>query len=498
MPISQSRSAPGGVVAQREMQDSLRIRNRIFISEDDSHTHISEPLYQRSMMGLYTAQDSVNTLKREFARDLCEDIGGWWFDMSSEGKTPWYDDPDILALFRRQQEIGRLAYSLDRTKKNEIALLYDTESVHLVSDVTDRLVLDHYRTSDLHRIGAPVDYYYHNDVSWSEMPDYRLNIVLNAYCLTDADREAIFSKARKNHAVVLWLYAAGFADPDAERIMDPSNIEKTVGMKVEMMNRTVFPYFRTEDNGHPALRYADRDRRYGFIDREVHSTVWPKPTELPVPYMNPGFYIHDESVTVLGRYCIDGRIAYALRETMALSVLTARHRPQGGRGTVTRYGNGVEIYGGCDGYRVENCVYSIEYFLEKTEPDTSCMTDIEIDRNLLRFSGFGWGQQRHNTDTPAHIKGWNYENTARNFRIHDNLFDRAAYRMLHLAVKEPESLPEMSRNVYVQHVGATLGQCGSNRNGEPAMLIFDDQADERIARILKDAGADTYGIKPET
>lgn len=305
---------PGGVVAQREMQDSLRIRNQIFISEDDSHTHISEPLYQRSLMGLYTAQDSVNTLKREFARDLCEDIGGWWFDMSGEGKTPWYDDPDILALFRRQQEIGRLAYSLDRTKKNEIALLYDTESVHLVSDVTDRLVLDHYRTSDLHRIGAPVDYYYHNDMSRPEMPDYRLYIILNAYCLTDAEREAIFAKARRNHAVVLWLYAAGFANPDAERIMDPANIERTVGMRIGMMNRTVFPYFRVEDSGHPALRYADRDRRYGFIDREVHSGVWPRPTELPVPYMNPGFYIDDERVTVLGRYCIDGRIAYALRE----------------------------------------------------------------------------------------------------------------------------------------------------------------------------------------
>lgn len=206
--------------------------------------------------------------------------------------------------------------------------------------------------------------------------------------------------------------------------------------------------------------------------------------------------------------------------------------PQGGRGTVTRYGNGVEIYGGCDGYRVENCwiyqcydagithqistfgktyhlnhvrytgnlvencVYSIEYFLEKTDPGESRMTDIEIDHNLLRFSGFGWGQQRHNTDTPAHIKGWSYENTARNFRIHDNLFDRAAYRMLHLVAKEPESLPEMARNVYVQHMGATLGQYGANQNGEPEMLVFDNKADETIARILKDAGAEVYEIEP--
>ena len=34
--------------------------------------------------------------------------------------------------------------------------------------------------------------------------------------------------------------------------------------------------------------------------------------------------------------------------------------PEGGRGTVTRYGNAIEIYGGCDGYRVENCyIYQV-------------------------------------------------------------------------------------------------------------------------------------------
>ena len=66
---------------------------------------------------------------------------------------------------KKQQEIGRLAYSVDRTKKNEIALIYDTESVHLVSDALDKLVLDFYRTSDIHRIGAPVDYYFHNDLA---------------------------------------------------------------------------------------------------------------------------------------------------------------------------------------------------------------------------------------------------------------------------------------------------------------------------------------------
>ena len=68
--------------------------------------------------------------------------------------------------------------------------------------------------------------------------------------------------------------------------------------------------------------------------------------------------------------------------------------------------------------------------------------------------------------------------------------------MLHLVAKEPESLPDMARNVYVQHMGATLGQYGANQNGEPEMLVFDNKADETIARILKDAGAEVYEIEP--
>ena len=68
--------------------------------------------------------------------------------------------------------------------------------------------------------------------------------------------------------------------------------------------------------------------------------------------------------------------------------------------------------------------------------------------------------------------------------------------MLHLTAKEPENLPEMARNVYVQNMGVALGQYGANQNGEPEMLIFDYNADETIARILKDTGAEVYEVEP--
>jgi len=205
--------------------------------------------------------------------------------------------------------------------------------------------------------------------------------------------------------------------------------------------------------------------------------------------------------------------------------------PEGRRGSVTRYGNGVEIYGSCDDYIVkncyiyqiydagithqittngapftlsnvkylgnliENCVYSIEYFLDQNKGEDGSLIDgCEIADNILRLSGFGWGQQRHNVHTPAHVKGWSYRNTARNFSIHNNVFDRAAYRMIHTVALDAASCPEMFENTYIQKLGMPLGQYGSNRDGEPPNLVFDENAEESIKSRFGDKNAEVYII----
>ena len=205
--------------------------------------------------------------------------------------------------------------------------------------------------------------------------------------------------------------------------------------------------------------------------------------------------------------------------------------PQGRRGSVTRYGNAIEIYGGCDGYEVsgcyiyqcydagithqittngdkyllknilykdnivEDCVYSIEYFLEKNKADDdSRIENCEICNNLLRRSGYGWGQQRHNVDTPAHIKGWSYDNTAQSFSIHHNIFDRAAYRMIHTVSKYKDSCPVMYANTYVQKKGLMLGQYGENCESEPPMLVFDENVSNTIKEQLCEEDAEVFII----
>ena len=90
------------------------------------------------------------------------------------------------------------------------------------------------------------------------------------------------------------------------------------------------------------------------------------------------------------------------------------------------------------------------------------------------------------------IKGWSYENTAYNYTIHDNIFDRAAYRMLHLVAKKEESCPLMSNNTYINKLGHTLGQYGGNENEEPANHSYDERVEEIITNIFGDKNSKVY------
>jgi len=206
--------------------------------------------------------------------------------------------------------------------------------------------------------------------------------------------------------------------------------------------------------------------------------------------------------------------------------------PEGTRGSVTRFGNGIEIYGGCDDFVVSNCyvyqvfdagmshqvstgkkkfvmrnikyadnliekcVYGIEYFLDVNPGgEESYMQNLQMSGNIIFDSGYGWGQQRHNKHTPAHIKGWSYVNTASDYRIHDNVFGRAGFRMVHLVAKEPESCPKMWNNTYIQDLGMTLGQYGYNREEEPENMVFDEQAEEKIRTVFGEENPTVYYIK---
>ena len=193
-----------------------------------------------------------------------------------------------------------------------------------------------------------------------------------------------------------------------------------------------------------------------------------------------------------------------------------------GRDYPTRLGNGVEIYGGCDGYVVSNCCfrqiydagvthqfgipekagakrydqrniryvgnvfekcnYSVEYFLTVPKGNESRMENVLIEDNLMFDAGYGFCEQRPDRGCAAHIKAWRHarRNRAKNFVVRGNAFCRSIDMLLEVCsgLKNGDgssSLPEMRDNVIVGKAGDTFG-CISDVSGKSLPYGPDTQA----------------------
>ncbi len=198
-------------------------------------------------------------------------------------------------------------------------------------------------------------------------------------------------------------------------------------------------------------------------------------------------------------------------------------------GQVVRYGNGIEIYGGCDGYTVDNCyvyecydagvthqydaggtvnismnnitysnnviercVYSIEYFNGKGDDETVIRDgkNYKIIGNILRLCGYGWGQQRPNPGASTHITGGSSdEYEPGTYVIENNIFDRGLDSLLRTRAGHIAFGPIYNGNTYIQAIGMTLGETAGTKK-----LVFDYAADITIAEELGDKNAKVYWV----
>ena len=195
--------------------------------------------------------------------------------------------------------------------------------------------------------------------------------------------------------------------------------------------------------------------------------------------------------------------------------------PEGKKGGPCRFGNAVEVYGGCDGYRVhdnwmyqiydtgithqchhaknqrifqknveharnliEYCFWSIEYYNAFNGYGET--RDVHVHHNFCRFGGEGWGCVGRAGGTPMFSIDdrpdvtSNYVNEA-NVLQHSrgilvNNFGRHAPEM------------QFQKNVYVQPRGWKFANIGDlNRNGK--WFLFDESA----AEVMREAFGETDG-----
>ncbi len=299
---------PGGFTGQRQMHDSFRVNGKMYVVEDDTRTHAENP-YFGDLAEMFSIEDTVNVLKRDFGRNICEDLQAWWFDQHIGGGR--YKFPDVYKLFRRQQEIAKLSYELDRRKNSEIALVYDEESLHTVSKQTTVETVELFRNYELAKVGAPIDQYYHDDLLNPLMPDYKLYIFVNTFYLTDAERAAIRAKLSRNHALAVFCYAPGIINPDREKKLSVNNIYDLTGIRCELFDDRLSPIFKVCTD---TLPYAQKGKSYGIFNRRSKCNISYSQKHQARSYLYPAVLPKENEGLTLARFCENGAGAITLKE----------------------------------------------------------------------------------------------------------------------------------------------------------------------------------------
>ncbi len=197
-------------------------------------------------------------------------------------------------------------------------------------------------------------------------------------------------------------------------------------------------------------------------------------------------------------------------------------------GSCFRFGNGIEIYGGCKDYTIENCyvhncydagithqysrnakgdcimddvlykdnvitdcVYNIEYFHSEYVGYVRTGKNILMEGNLLRRAGWGFGSTRPNGHAQGHIRSGGESNPFKNFVIKDNIFDRSVAYLVQCETQAEEYIPKMQGNTYIQGVENRLCHFGVPSQ----WASMDDDTYDHIKNLLKDEDAKVYFVE---
>ena len=300
---------PGGFEGQRSIEDSYTLRNCFFFAEQDTRTHL-ENLHFRNLFDYYDIEDSINILKRDFGKVLSRGTYAWWFDQHLTGGR--YKHPDMYKLFSKQQEIAHLMPFLP-PKKNEIAFIYDEESLSYISNQSTKESVEYFRNYEVERLGLGVDYYFHNDLSNEKMPDYKLYVFFNTFALTKKEREDIKKKLSKNHAVAIWVYASGYIDLDNNQ-MSLECMSDLTGINLDRLDIFQSGKYRFNEKADKYINIESKKVIYGDVSRPVNGNILTI-IEDRRNFNAPIFVPNDDNATVIASYVNQPISAVAVKDT---------------------------------------------------------------------------------------------------------------------------------------------------------------------------------------
>jgi beta-galactosidase len=278
-PVAYGDRQPGGGGYFMSPVDSVLLHGKLWLVEDDTRTHLSEP---DAFPGRCSnARETYGVLTRNFAHVLTHGAALWWMDIGGRG---WFAGDETWQRLSRLRDAYAAALPNREPYHPRIAAIVDERSCLYAppSPAVTAPLLDGFRRQ-WYRIGAPIGIYLLDDLVAGKVPPAKLYVLLDTFRLDPPQIAAVRRCARRDRATVVWMYAPGIVRSNR---LSPSFVQETTGIRLTET---------AEGDGNLILEGTGESFAAGH------------------GHLSPTFAVADERARPLARCAATGAIAIAAR-----------------------------------------------------------------------------------------------------------------------------------------------------------------------------------------
>jgi hypothetical protein len=282
----------GGAASFPGPIDSFALNNKLFISEEDFKTPISqgaEPDDFNPVMSTPQALEAAHW--RGLGCALAHATGIAWMDLWGNG---WLNTP---AIWQRAKKVRDTLIAATATPMSDpdVAVLIDERSIAYLNDQRAFKQLIQDSREAILRAGVSAGFYLLSDLAHRiRFPDAKLYIFLNAWDTRPEVRAAIKNRLQRDGKTLFWVYAAGQFEngrPALERVREITGIAIRPQPFSSRAGTTIL------NRKHPLTELLE-EKALSVVDQ-----------------LEPSFFaIPEEGCTVLGEYTQTGLPSLVVRE----------------------------------------------------------------------------------------------------------------------------------------------------------------------------------------
>lgn len=250
------------------LQGSFRLHNKVYYDEADIRTHYYRQFVDYRCRNM---KETLNVIKRTIGYSLTQGGEAWWFLLV--GNETFHDNA-IMETIARGADLSRRFLDVSGKPEAQLAVFRKAGQYHGNSSFRTG-VLERMELWILPRSGIAYDTYDLSDIENPDLPSYQVYLFLDAYDLTEGERQAIERTVRKRGKTAVWIYAPGYYSNG--KIL-PGGVSSLTGIRLrEIKNESPVPAWSVSQNRNIAFCKLSRFFEIADPDAEVFGSFQGKP-----------------------------------------------------------------------------------------------------------------------------------------------------------------------------------------------------------------------------